>query len=46
MAEKKATTKKEKSAAAPAPTGHQAPTGTAARDIGIDVPLPEKACAD
>ena len=44
MAEKKAA-KKEKTAAAPAPAtaARKAP---AARDIGIDVPLPEKACAD
>ena len=44
MAEKKAA-KKEKTATAPAPAtaARKAP---AARDIGIDVPLPEKACTD
>ena len=44
MAEKKAA-KKEKTATAPAPAtaARKAP---AARDIGIDVPLPEKSCTD
>ncbi len=45
MAEKKAA-KKEKSAEAPAPRARQAPAKPGARDIGIDVPLPEKACTD
>lgn len=40
MAEKKAT-KKEKSAAAPKAEGKPG-----VRDIGIDVPLPEKSCTD
>ncbi len=44
MAEKK-TAKKEKSVAAPA-VAKKAPTPTGARDIGIDVPLPEKTCTD
>ncbi len=44
MAEKKAA-KTEKTAAAPeAP--RNAPTASGARDIGIDVPLPEKTCTD
>ena len=42
MAEKK-TTKKEKTASAPTPAARKA---AGARDIGIDVPLPEKACTD
>ncbi len=47
MAEKKAA-KKEKPAAAPAtaPAAHRVPTTPGARDIGIDVPLPEKTCTD
>jgi small subunit ribosomal protein S17 len=44
MAEKKAA-KKEKPAAAPAPSA-SALKAAHARDIGIDVPLPEKACTD
>ncbi len=42
MAEKKAA-KKEKPAA---PAAHAAPAAGRARDIGIDVPVPEKACTD
>lgn len=43
MAEKKAA-KKEKPAA---PTAtHKAPAASGVRDIGIDVPLPEKTCTD
>lgn len=45
MADKKAA-KKEKSAAAPVPAAPKVPAKTGARDIGIDVPLPEKACTD
>ena len=44
MAEKKAA-KKEKSAAAPAPAASAHPAAHA-RDIGIDVPLPQKTCTD
>ncbi len=43
MAEKK-TAKKERSEAAPATPRKAAPPG--ARDIGIDVPVPEKTCTD
>ncbi len=42
MAEKKAA-KKEKPAA---PVAHAAAPAPRARDIGIDVPVPEKACTD
>ncbi len=47
MAEKKAA-KKEKPAAAPAAAmaPRKAPAAPGARDIGIDVPVPEKACTD
>jgi small subunit ribosomal protein S17 len=44
MAEKKAA-KKEKPASAPAPA-RVVPKPAGARDIGIDVPAPEKACTD
>jgi len=44
MAEKK-TVKKEKPVTAPA-AAPKAPAATGARDIGIDVPLPEKTCTD
>ena len=44
MAEKKPTKKEKSAAASPAPGRTAAARG--ARDIGIDVPLPEKTCTD